>query len=159
MVNVQFCGPEEDPVAELLDVHCLNRYYGWHWNGGDLESAERALETELRAWAAKHNKPIVITEHGADAAPGLHAAAPTMWSAEYQVEMLETCHLVFDRCLFVVGENVWNFADFATSQGVMRVGGNRKGVFTRDRQPKAGARLLRERWLKARVSNNGGGGS
>ena len=45
-------------------------------------------------------------------------------------------HRVFDRIDAVVGEQVWNFADFTTS-GIMRVGGNKKGVFTRDRQPKA----------------------
>lgn len=28
----------------------------------------------------------------------------------------------------------------------MRVDGNKKGVFTRDRQPKAAAYVLRERW-------------
>jgi beta-glucuronidase len=28
----------------------------------------------------------------------------------------------------------------------MRVGGNKKGVFTRDRQPKAAAKALRRRW-------------
>ena len=149
VVNVQFCGPEQDPIADLLDVLCLNRYYGWYWNGGDLDSAERALETELNAWAAKHRKPIIITEYGADAAVGLHAAVPMMWSEDYQVEVLDTYHRVFDRCDFVIGEQVWNFADFATSQGAMRVGGNRKGVFTRDRQPKAAARLLRRRWLSA----------
>jgi beta-galactosidase/beta-glucuronidase len=53
---------------------------------------------------------------------------------------------VFDRVGAVVGEQVWNFADFATSQGIMRVGGNRKGVFTRDRQPKRAAHVLRQRW-------------
>ena len=46
----------------------------------------------------------------------------------------------------VVGEQVWNFADFATTSGIMRVGGNKKGVFTRDRQPKAAAHALRLRW-------------
>lgn len=29
--------------------------------------------------------------------------------------------------------------------GISRVGGNKKGVFTRDRQPKASAHLLRKR--------------
>lgn len=29
--------------------------------------------------------------------------------------------------------------------GITRVGGNKKGVFTRDRQPKASAHLLRKR--------------
>ncbi|MCQ5014321.1 hypothetical protein NE615_24995, partial [Escherichia coli] len=35
---------------------------------------------------------------------------------------------VFDRVSAVVGEQVWNFADFATSQGILRVGGNKKGI-------------------------------
>ena len=55
-------------------------------------------------------------------------------------------HGVFDRIEAVVGEQVWNFADFATGPGIMRVGGNKKGAFTRDRRPKAAAHLLRRRW-------------
>lgn len=39
-----------------------------------------------------------------------------------------------------------NFADFATSQGILRVGGNKKGIFTRDRKPKSAAFLLQKRW-------------
>ena len=39
-----------------------------------------------------------------------------------------------------------DFADFETTASILRVGGNKKGVFTRDRAPKAAARLLRERW-------------
>jgi beta-glucuronidase len=43
----------------------------------------------------------------------------------------------------VIGEHVWNFADFAAAQAVHRPGANHKGVFTRDRQPKAAAWALR----------------
>ena len=39
-----------------------------------------------------------------------------------------------------------NFADFVTVQGPMRVGGNRKGIFTRERTPKLAAHGLRRRW-------------
>lgn len=46
----------------------------------------------------------------------------------------------------VVGEQVWNLCDFQTGEGIMRVDGNKKGVFTRDRQPKAAAYVLKERW-------------
>lgn len=50
---------------------------------------------------------------------------------------------------FVAGMQVWNFADFAAVQGVMRVGGlNMKGVFTRARTPKMAAQVLREFWAK-----------
>ena len=41
---------------------------------------------------------------------------------------------MFDRIPAVVGEHVWNFADFETTASFMRVGGNKKGVFTRDRR-------------------------
>ncbi len=41
---------------------------------------------------------------------------------------------------------IWNFADFMTKQQYHRVAGNRKGVFTRQRQPKAAAHLLRRRY-------------
>ena len=58
-------------------------------------------------------------------------------------------HRVFDRVDAVVGEHIWNFADFATRPGVMRVGGNKKGVFTRDRAPKAAAFSVRDRWRNA----------
>jgi beta-glucuronidase len=54
---------------------------------------------------------------------------------------------VFDRVDAVVGEQVWNFADFATGPSFLRVDGNKKGVFTRDRRPKAAAHRLRQRWL------------
>lgn len=36
--------------------------------------------------------------------------------------------------------------DFATSQSLMRVQGNKKGIFTRDRKPKLAAHYFRERW-------------
>jgi beta-glucuronidase len=148
LVNVMMVGPEQDTVAHLQDVICLNRYWGWYVEGGDLTSAEQGLEADLKAWAAKHpGKPIVITEYGADTMPGLHSIAPLMWSESYQSELLAMHGRVFDRIPAVVGEHVWNFADFATSQGIMRVGGNKKGVFTRERQPKAAAHVLRQRWL------------
>ncbi|MDT0143936.1 beta-glucuronidase [Microbacterium sp. PRC9] len=136
-----------DRLADLFDVICLNRYYGWYIDTGDLESAALKLEAELRGWESTHGKPIIITEYGADTLAGLHAVGTQAWSEEFQVDLLRTYHEVFDRVEAVIGEQVWNFADFQTSQGVIRVDGNKKGVFTRDRRPKAAAFALRERWL------------
>ena len=69
----------------------------------------------------------------------------SLWSRTWRYA---TMPRVFDRIDAVVGEQVWNFADFTTTSGIMRVGGNKKGVFTRDRQPKAAAYALRRRWRK-----------
>ena len=70
-----------------------------------------------------------------------------MFSEEYQVAYLQANHEVIDAYPTFIGEQVWNFADFQTSQGIMRVHGNKKGVFTRDRTPKMAAHALRTRWL------------
>ena len=58
----------------------------------------------------------------------------------------EMNHRVFDAYEFVKGELVWNFADFQTTEGIMRVNGNKKGIFTRQRQPKDAAFYFRRRW-------------
>lgn len=143
--NVATAPPDADVVTGLFDLVCVNRYYGWYVDTGDLETAEQELEAELRAWAA-HGKPILVTEFGADALPGLHTLPATVWSEDYQVALLEMSLRVFARVPGVIGEHVWNFADFATAQAVHRPGGNHKGVFTRDRQPKAAAWVLRRLW-------------
>jgi beta-glucuronidase len=144
--NMQLAPPDRDTVTDLFDVVMLNRYYGWYQFPGDLAAAERGLEAELEAWAAKHGKPILVTEYGADAVAGMHGVPSSPWTEEYQAEVLEMTHRVFDRVDAVVGEHVWNFADFAVAPGVFRADGNKKGVFTRDRRPKSSAAVLRRRW-------------
>jgi beta-glucuronidase len=147
--NVMLAPADKDVIADLFDVVMLNRYYGWYVNTGDLPAAERALEAELHAWVDKLGKPIIMTEYGADTLGGLHATIPAPWTEEYQAQLLAMSHRVFDRVDAVVGEQIWNFADFATSSGIMRVDGNKKGVFTRDRRPKAATEHLRRRWRDA----------
>jgi beta-glucuronidase len=145
--NFMLATPERDVVSDLFDVLLLNRYYGWYAQTGDLESAEQVLETELREWA-RRGKPIVMTEYGADTQAGLHSLTGEPWSEEFQVAFLDMYHRVFDRIDAVVGEQLWHFADFATRSGISRVDGNKKGVFTRDRRPKAAAHALRRRWRR-----------
>ncbi|MFP1495788.1 glycoside hydrolase family 2 TIM barrel-domain containing protein [Escherichia coli] len=95
-------------------------------------------------WPGRRNwhQPIIITEYGVETSAGLRR---TLTCGVISVHGW-MYHRVFDRVSAVVGEQVWNFADFATSQGILRVGGNKKGIFTRDRKPKSAAFLLQKRW-------------
>lgn len=133
-------------LAPYVDVICLNRYWGWYEDHADLSNAAIHFEAELKGWTEKYNVPFVITEYGADTLAGGHSIHQLPWSEEYQTAYLDMSHGVFDKFPAVVGEQVWNFADFQTKPGIFRVLGNKKGAFTRDRQPKAAAHTLRARW-------------
>jgi beta-glucuronidase len=81
---------------------------------------------------------------------GTHSQPEEMWSEEYQVEFLRRYLDVAASRPYMAGMHVWNFADFKTGQGIIRMGGlNLKGVFTRDRRPKMAAHFLRSRWVKS----------
>ena len=139
--------PKHSKVSYLCDVIMLNRYYGWYLMGGaELEDAMIALDAELSEWD-KIGKPVMFTEYGTDNYLGLTKIPAVMWTENYQVEYLEKYHEVFDRHDSIMGEQVWNFADFQTTEGIIRADGNKKGIFTRDRRPKMAAFELRRRWL------------
>ncbi len=138
--------PTTDITCDLYDVVCVNRYHGWYWHPGRWTMIAPSMIAELKAWYKNFKKPVIITEYGADTVEGLHMDPPVIFSEEYQIKFLDCNHEAFDACDFVIGEHVWNFADFATKQGITRVNGNRKGVFTRERQPKSAAFALKKRW-------------
>ncbi len=126
---------------------CLNLYYGWYSQCGQLRAGCRRLEAELGAVYQRFRRPILLTEFGADTIPRHHTHPPEMFSEEYQAEMLTRYIEVLDRKPYVVGHHVWNMCDFKTSQAIHRMGGmNYKGVFTRDRRPKLAAHRWRELW-------------
>ena len=135
----------KDLITRAMDVCCINRYYGWYNLSGDLDAACDAWNTELDFWAGQ-GKPVMLTEYGADTYPGIHNTNPEMFSEEYQVDYYARINAELDKRPFVVGEQVWNFADFSTIQGPMRVDGNKKGLLTRDRRPKLAAHFFRRRW-------------
>ncbi len=143
---VECLWPDQSKASRYVDVVCVNEYAAWYGNGGHTEVVEPNVTWLLKAWWKRFRKPIIVTEFGADTIAGFHQDPPVMWTEEYQVELLKAHCAVFDTLPFVIGEHVWNFADFATKQGTGRAVGNKKGVFTRNRQPKMAAHWLRERW-------------
>lgn len=134
---------------EKCDVICMNRYWGWYALGGQLDVAREKLAGELdQVWNRWH-KPIIMTEFGADTIAGYHGKPNVMWTEDYQADYIRFHMEVAAERDFVAGMHVWNFADFAAVQSVMRVGGlNHKGIFTRIRTPKQAAYVLREFWVE-----------
>lgn len=138
-----------DLAVQYVDVICVNRYYAWYSDCGHTEVIQKQLEYDMRGWHTTFNKPVIITEYGADTVAGLHQDPSFVFTEEFQNDFLTEYHKVFDklRTEFLVGEMVWNFADFMTVQQITRVVGNRKGLLTRQRQPKMAAHLIRDRYM------------
>ena len=65
-----------DPLGDQLDLVSFNEYVGWYWsNTKDMLNYKFDI---------KFNKPVVVSEFGADALGGFHADNETRWSEEYQ---------------------------------------------------------------------------
>ena len=93
-----------------------------------------------------------MSEFGADAVAGLHRSVESVFSEEYQRDLLVEHERCLDKLyanrtnngIKLLGSMIWNFADFSTHDSLLRVGGNRKGIFTRDREPKLAAESIRK---------------
>lgn len=98
-------------------------------------------------------------EWGAGAIAGFHANPSVMYTEEYLCDVIAEHFKVFDALRkesdpYFIGEMVWNFADFQTAQTPTRADGNRKGLITRQRQPKWPAYVIRERYHALRNQTN-----
>jgi beta-glucuronidase len=149
-----FVGVSGGPASWLgvCDIICINRYYGWYTNPGDMNGAIKILDGELeRLWGLYH-KPIIMTEFGADAIAGEHSEYAVMFSEEFQCNFITDYLNLANTKDYVAGMHIWNFADFTTGQAMFRVAAkNFKGVLTQDRKPKMAAHMLHERWNKDKI--------
>ena len=146
LMIVEYVQAEVNQVAHLADIIGLNRYHGWYTDFSNLSVIESQLKHSIESYLEKSNKPLMLTEFGADTIAGLHTLPAQAFSEEFQVEFVEAYLKVANQTPGVVGTHIWNFADFQTKQGLTRFNGNKKGVFTRNRQPKMVAHVLRKQF-------------
>ncbi len=148
---VPFCPKSggSDVAMKHFDVISINRYYGWYKLQGKIEEAKKVLSDELDELYLRYERPIIVTEFGADAIAGFHSDPPQMFSEEYQARYIRGMIEVMDKKDFVSGTHVWAFADFKTAQNIHRALFNYKGIFTRTRDPKLSAHTLRSLWKGA----------
>ncbi|XP_063825669.1 beta-glucuronidase isoform X2 [Ostrinia nubilalis] len=147
-----------DQIGKFMDVISFNRYNGWYAETGSLLHITQRVMNESTQWHLKYNKPVLMSEYGADTIAGMHTKPEFVFSEDYQVALMSEHFKAFDKLRqegFFMGEFIWNFADFATRQGITRVEGNKKGIFTRARQPKASAHHLRARYLALAAADAG----
>ncbi|KAJ3623897.1 hypothetical protein MTP99_017560 [Tenebrio molitor] len=146
---INFNGRHGNEGGEYIDIIGVNYFSGWSVDVGKLDVVVNNVLKGAQHLRSEFNKPIMITEYGTDTLEGLHMLPSFIWTEEYQTELISRFFQAFDQLRsegYFIGEMIWSFADFKTDQGINRVGGNRKGIFTRNREPKASAHLLRKRY-------------
>ncbi|KJH50584.1 glycosyl hydrolase family 2, TIM barrel domain protein [Dictyocaulus viviparus] len=141
---------DNEQTADLIDIICVNRYYGWYIDMGQLDWINQSVYWDISQWSEKYKRPVIVTEYGADSLPGLNQEPSVDFSEQYQNDLIIRTHQAFDslrKSHMLAGEMIWNFADFMTGMTTTRAVGNHKGVFTRTRQAKMAAYTLRNRYL------------
>jgi beta-glucuronidase len=122
---------------EATDILAINEYFGWYY--GKVEQAGRFLALLAR----KHpQKPLLITETGADAVRGEHSGLippPRGTSEEYQSWLLQEQWRQMRRVPTFAGLSIWVLKDFLCPE--YREDNpvpfyNLKGLLDRDGQPK-----------------------
>nr|CAD7434419.1 unnamed protein product [Timema monikensis] len=108
-----------DLAAQYSDVISVNTYEGWYSHTGQLHAITNNALDRIRGFHSMHDKPVLVTEYGADAYSGLHVLPETIWSEDYQAKLMSKYFEAFDtvrREGWFVGEMIWCFADFQTQQ-------------------------------------------
>jgi beta-glucuronidase len=110
MNHVDRPGPElhvlSDPLGQYLDVLGLNEYVGWY--EGKIADADRMQ------WKVAYDKPVIVSEFGADALYGHHGDADTRWTEEYQASLFEHQIAMVKRIPGFAGLSPWLLMDFHT---------------------------------------------
>ena len=130
----------DDPLGEFVDLVAFNEYLGWY--GGS------PLTCRTTNWAVKYDKPMFISETGAETLGGFHADSLTRWSEEYQewyykeqVAMLKRMPDNF------VGLSPWVLADFRSpkrNNPLYQEGWNNKGLISHKGNKKKAFYVLRK---------------
>ncbi|WP_345955845.1 glycoside hydrolase family 2 TIM barrel-domain containing protein [Mucilaginibacter sp. PAMB04168] len=138
-------------LTKIPKIVGWNLYQGWY--GGDLNGFAQYLDRHHKDLP---DKPLIVTEYGADADPRVHSMQPVRFdkSNEYAVIYHKAYLKAMNERAFVAGGAIWNLADFNSEQRAESMPHiNNKGIATIDRQPKDSYWLYKANlWKKPFVS-------
>ena len=114
----------DDPLTEAMDVVGVNEYLGWY---GMLPDQIDNVRWKLP------QKPVVISEFGAEAKAGRHGASTERWTEEGQVAFYEHQFKMLSGIPQLRGVLPWVLMDFRSpGRNIpgLQDGFNRKGLFS-----------------------------
>ena len=128
----------DDPFGEFTDLLSFNQYTGWY--DGLPEKIDRIH------WSIKYQKPVFISEFGADAKQGFHADALTRFSEEYQEDVYKRTLPMLEKIPGFTGCTPWILCDFRSPRRQLpgiQDGWNLKGVIGHNGEKKMAFTVLK----------------
>lgn len=130
--QVTMCDINSD-LNIITDIMGYNHYFGWYVK--TFNGIEEWLE---KFKAANMNKPLCLSEYGAEAVLGYYSDEPLQgdYSEGYQARLHQHYLEVINSTPWLFGSYVWNMFDFGSAmrnEGGVR-GRNNKGLVTFDRK-------------------------
>lgn len=138
-----------DPVGEFLDVLGVNEYMGWY--------ESKIEETDRTEWKFAYDKPVIVSEFGADAQYNLHGDDQTRFTEEYQVNVFNHQLAMWQRVPQMAGMSPWVLMDFRSPRrplpGIQNYF-NRKGLISDQGQRKHAFYVLKK-FYEEKAKNSG----
>jgi len=132
-----------DPIAEDLDIMGNNEYIGWY--------VHLPADADRMDFTANYDKPLIMSEFGADAVYGLHGDALTRWSEEYQENLYQHQIAMLKRISFLRGTTPWILKDFHSPRRTLphiQDYYNRKGLVSDHGEKKKAFFVLQKYYLE-----------
>lgn len=133
----------EDPFADYVDIVNYNQYVGWY-------DGTPARCDEVN-WVIKYNKPVMISEFGADALQGMHGDSLTRFTEEYQEDLYRRTVAMLNKIPQFRGLSPWILCDFRSPRRPLphiQDGWNRKGLIGENGTKKKAFYVLRDFYIK-----------
>jgi beta-glucuronidase len=130
----------DDVLGEKLDLVSFNEYAGWYWGGTPKEITKYYFDI-------KYQKPVIISEFGADALAGFHADEETKFSEEYQQALYENQFKILSKIDGLRGMTPWILVDFRSPRRphpIYQEFWNRKGLISETGKKKKAFFTLRD---------------
>ena len=136
----------DDPLGQYLDVLGTNEYIGWY-----EQHPETADTTD---WKIGYNKPLIMSEFGADAKAGLHGGPNDRWTEEYQANVFQHQLGMLNRIPQLRGMSPWILMDFRSPRRPLagiQDEFNRKGLISDQGQKKEAFSVLQKAYTEKTV--------
>jgi beta-glucuronidase len=136
---------QDDPFVNALDVVGQNEYVGWY--------EMRPEDADKIKWTLPQ-KPILISEFGAEAKQGNHGGKDQRWAEEQQVNVYEHQFVMINNIPQVRGLIPWILMDFRSpGRNIPKLqdGFNRKGLLAEDGKKKQAFYLFQKAYKERSV--------